>query len=91
MQQSLLNNLTSCAKYWKVKSDANGKNKYIDILSLSDKQLYVFYHEVNGFQTSWGKGKHWDIHILHIRSRDKNIRKKFRIRIRQWVTAVPLI
>ena len=29
-----------------------------DMLSLSEKSLFVFYHEETGFQTSRGKGKH---------------------------------
>ena len=58
-------------------------NKDYDILSLSDQSLYVFYHEAKCFQTSRVNRKHSNIHIIHIRIRDQEVGKKFRIGIRQ--------
>ena len=53
-----------------------------DILSLSDKSLYIFYHEAKGFKSSRRNGKQLNMHIIHIRIRDQEVGKKFRIRIR---------
>ena len=59
------------------------QKKYDDILSLSDKSLYVFYNEATGFLASRGNGKHSNMHIVHIIIRDQEVGSKFRIRIRQ--------
>ena len=66
------------------------QSKDNDILSLLDKHLSVFYHEATGLQYSIKKEKHWNVHIIHIRSRDEEVRKKFRIINRQWSTTVPM-
>ena len=60
-----------------------------EILSLSDYHHYGFYCEATGLQTSRGNGKHWNMHVVHIKSHNEEVRNKFKNRIRQWTTAVP--
>ena len=59
VQNNLLNNLTSCAKYYKTKKMMRMiQRKVNDILSLSDKHMYILYHEATGLKASRGKVKH---------------------------------
>ena len=83
VQQNLLKNLTSYAKGWNPKKLIMMIQKKDDILSLPEKSLYVFYHEVTGFLASRGNGKHSNKRIFHIRIRDQDVGRKFRIRISQ--------
>ena len=77
VQKNLLKNFKSWYKYWRTKNVMLMlKNKYNDIQSMSDEYLYILYHEETGFLTSRGRGKHWNLHIIHIRSHDEEFRKK---------------
>ena len=49
------------------------QDKDNDILSLPDKNRSVFYHEATGLRILRVKGKHWNVHIIHIIIRDKEV------------------
>ena len=49
------------------------QDKDNDILSLPDKNRSVYYHEATGLRILRVKGKHWNVHIIHIIIRDKEV------------------